>query len=144
MIPVSDLALGETLFTHIDPVDGSQTNLAIGRLVRHVIDADLPTKSVVLTLSDAKNIVMHRGLERHRYDRLTLELCKIPLVFCHWPDKSWLLADGNHRYVRLVLEFQIRWTQAYLLEQDVWQDYVVDGKPSIDPKTLLRSFSGII
>src|SRR5215211_5795077 len=99
MIHISECRLGEKLFTHIDPDDGHNTVIAVDRIIELVKERE--PVLVPVSEKDAARILTHRGVEDHRLNRLDNLALRIPVLFCELiTDNTWLLADGNHRYVK--------------------------------------------
>jgi hypothetical protein len=67
-----------------------------------------------------------------------------PLLYLSQDDGSLLLADGSHTYVaRMILGH--RQALAYIVDQSVWQDFLVYGFPTeeMSEEELLTSHSRI-
>ena len=118
-------------FTAEDPNTKALTTFNITSLTEYC-KTDLAPVLVPLTVENAVQIVQQRGLEQHRFDRLTVEMCAEPLIFAHMPDDTWLLIDGNHRYVKMVLQYYSKIAIAYLVEKEVWDKHLVKTELTMD------------
>lgn len=143
MIPASEIGPGDTMFTMFDDKTGEQTDFAVERL-RSFCEANLPVRILAVTKEHAHHIMLNRGIEQHRLDRLTVEACVTPLIFCHFnKDDSWMLVDGSHRYVKIALAYGGEECMTYMVEEEQWRPFTVKGARKRDPDELLNSFSGI-
>lgn len=131
------------VYTHYDEVEG-QIDIAVGLLDAMCRRANIPTILIPVEPQYAKVVRKQRGLEPHRLNRLTIEICESnPLLFLDFSrTRTQLLADGNHRYYRLYY-FGRRQARAWLLPEAAWRPFQIAGMPQQSEEECLNSFSGI-
>lgn len=138
------LPLSDQVFTQIRP-DGNVV-YAVTRIREHCMRTLAPVYLTVLQPAHVRLIMEQRGLEDDRLARAALLTPYYkPLLYLHQPDDgSHLLADGSHTYVARYL-LGHRQALAYLVEKEVWRDFLVDGFPTetMSEEELLTSHSRI-
>ncbi len=142
----SQLPLKDQMFTHLDDKTGAETNFAVSALRRfcnefptHVICGRVPLDEATSVM-----IMKHRGIERPRLRRAQKTKQFQPLLFVFMPDKTHLLVDGSHSYVAMWMR-GIRQADAYIVEEPIWQHFLIEGLPPAPSKeALLKSYSGIL
>lgn len=147
MIDGTKLPAGTVVFTHIDDVDGIETTYSITHIKRAIIAAQqaktLQVGRVHVDHKFAKWCKTHRGIEKHRLDRIKTRDLKIPVIFAMHEDKSTgLLIDGHHRYVKASGKM-MRTLPAFLLPPSIWTECIVTGLDSVHAHKLINSYSGI-
>ena len=130
------------MYTHVEPSTGEQTHIAVSEIESWLKVQNRKPALVPLDPSMARHFERMRGLEPHRLNRLTRATATVPVLFLHMPDKTWLLADGNHRYVWLA-RAGYKSLLGYLVEEHEWRPYEIYNVPLISTDEMLKSFSGI-
>jgi len=142
MIDCYTLPIGDQVFTQV--VSGKNIVYAVTRIREHCLRTFEPVRLTVLQRSHAKMIIDARGLEDDRIVRALMTKNYAPLLYLSQDDGSHLLADGSHTYVaRMILGH--RQALAYIVDQSVWQDFLVYGFPTeeMSEEELLTSHSRI-
>lgn len=88
-------------------------------------------------------IRQNNGVERHRLERMTKQVIqqKPILIFNDPNDKSTLMLDGSHRYVR-AFDFGMSAIQAFVIEEQELTQFEVSMPPALR-HMMLTGFSGI-
>jgi hypothetical protein len=145
MIPL-DETKGDICFTHFSEKDQTQTVYDVTRLLAAIADGTVPVTRTKVQLDPilAVFLVQHRGVERHRIDRLmeTDPETWEPIVFCMQADETGLLVDGTHRYVVALLKETWVIPQAVIVAYPDWRPYTVDA-PRWDPDSVMSTPSGL-
>ena len=142
MIPIDELSGKDTIFTHVE--GDVQTMIAVGRLMQWIEKTKPEVFEVEIEPDFAKYCVVRRGIEQHRLDRITKsDLRKYPIIYLQWPNKSFMICDGYHRYVRASMLGR-KWIRSYVLTEEEWRPFEVDtGNKKVTQDALLTMFSGI-
>jgi len=130
------------MFTHVDADTGVNTVFAATDLRRYCDHNRLPFSLVPVTKRDAKMILKHRGIEDYRLKRIWESQNWQPLLFAHMPDGTDLLIDGSHTYVARAMRGH-KWVLAYVVPQEIWTYYTIEGFPQTTEQELLDSWSGV-
>jgi len=130
------------MFTHVDADTGVNTVFAATDLRRYCDHNRLPFSLVPVTKRDAKMILEHRGIEDYRLKRIWESQNWQPLLFAHMPDGTDLLIDGSHTYVARAMRGH-KWVLAYVVPQEIWTYYTIEGFPQTTEQELLDSWSGV-
>jgi len=130
------------MFTHVDPDTGVNTVFAATDIRRYCDHNRLEFVMIPITRQDAKMILQHRGIEDYRLDRLRKSQQWQPLLFAHMPDGTDLLIDGSHTYVARALCGH-KWALGYIVPQEIWSYFTIEGFPQTTEKELLSSWSGV-
>ena len=147
VLTAENVPAGAVIFTHIDEVTQTQTVFSVTHLwmaVRAAVAAGKlgPTRIRVDT-EFAKWCRVHRGVERHRLNRIKAKDLHEPILMLQQPgDSTMLLVDGHHRYVKAA-NLVKRTIPAFLLPQEIWELCIVTGLPTTSPEDLMRMRSGI-
>lgn len=137
------LDLRGQIFTHIDPQTGVNTVFAATEIRRWCDQNILPLVMIPITRRDAEMIVQYRGIEADRLFRARATKRWLPLLLVHMPDATHLLIDGSHTYVARA-SLGHRWALAYLVPQEIWTYFTVEGLPQATEDQLANSWSGVI
>lgn len=144
---IRHLPISETIFTHYDDKTGKETVFAAGSLTNNVkqkiLTGELEIVKIPIDAEFAEWCLTHRGIETHRLDRLNPEHLLDPMIFLTQNDKSHLLVDGNHRYVRH-WQLGILEGLAVIVPKRVWRNFIITGLPKGSEHELLNRFSGIL
>lgn len=135
---------GEIVFSHVDDKTGVVRHFAIERIVADIPKMETPPPVIVFPtdLNFARFMLAQRGIEPHRYDRITPQdviaypiiMAKMPGVGRDTPDDH-LIIDGNHRYCKAVLQWGWKEMQAYELSEDIWSKYLVSVPDWLNEKS---------
>lgn len=124
MISILDLNPTEKLFTHIEK--GVQTDLAVDRMIKWAVEHS-ELILVAIQFETANMITERKGLEPHRLHRALTYTHYDPLIWAHFPeDDSYLLCDGNHRYVAMAYR-GIPFAASWILTSEQWKPFQVSG-----------------
>lgn len=144
-----DVPLLEEVFTHIDDVDGKQTDFAVSMLTKHLVERQWPVCLVPVTKEQADFCIQCRGVEQDRLEALTRhpEALKKPIILVEMPpgkdqERSHLMVDGTHRYVLFAM-LGGEWIPAYMIPWDVAAPFIIEGLPQTTNEALQASYSGI-
>ena len=137
----SQLPITDQIFTHIEPSTGRNTVIAASALRRHCESISHPRLWVALEARHTKLIMTKRGVEKPRLILAMQTKTYLPLLFCHWPDSTQLLVDGSHSYCAQFYK-QFPRAEAYVVDQPIWRNFVVEGLPDTNEADLLASDSG--
>lgn len=123
-----------------------QMTFVVTRLYKFCVENNWPLVRVPISRDIANFCLTNRGVEVHRLLRLTREDLNKPLLFIKYDGRgrgTHLMVDGTHRLVRLVLMGMTE-TLAYVIEdRAIWDLFVVNGMPELNPEKLLTKASGL-
>ena len=130
------------MFTHIDPETRVETVFAASDIRRCCDHSRYEFVMIPITARDARLIRQYRGIEDHRLLRMLTATEWQPLLFAHMADGTDLLIDGSHTYVARAM-LGHKWALAYVVPQEIWTYYTIEGFPPTTEEELKASFSGI-
>jgi hypothetical protein len=130
------------IFTHVDSKTGKNTVFAVTD-IRRICDSTCQQQVMVsIDREDVEAVLRHRGIEDYRVLRAMATKRWLPLLFAHMPDGTFLLIDGSHTFVaRAALGH--KWANAYIVPQEMWCYYTVEGLPEATEEELANSWSGV-
>jgi hypothetical protein len=131
-------------FTHIDDKDPTKlTKYNVTGLNRYCVENKVEIVLVPLTKEGALLCRNARGLEQHRYDRITEAVIdNLPVIFCLQEDGTGLLVDGTHRYAR-AWDLGYDEIRAYVLQPDQWKSFLLVVAEGLTAEELLKQDSGL-
>lgn len=130
------------IFTHVDSKTKINTVFAVTDLRRYCDRIVMRPMMVSIEREDVEMVRHYRGIEKHRVMRALTTKTWLPLMFAHMPDGEHLMIDGSHTFcARYLLGHQ--WALAYIIPQEIWTYFTVDGLPSATEDQLANSWSGI-
>ena len=130
------------MFTHVDPKTGVNTCFAATDLRRYCDHHRFEFVMIPITRQDAQMIYTHRGIEDYRLKRIWESQQWQPLLFAHMPDGTDLLIDGSHTYVARAMRGH-KWALSYLVPQEIWSYFTIEGFPETTAEELVQSWSGV-
>ena len=130
------------MFTHIEPETKVNTVFAVSDIRRWCDHNRYPFMLIPVTKRDAKMILQYRGIEDYRLKRIWEARRWQPLLFAHMADGSDLLIDGSHTYVARALRGH-KWALGYIVPQEIWSYYTIEGFPQTSEQELINSWSGV-
>lgn len=126
---------GEIVFSHVDDITNDVRHFAVDRLAKYLTTCAVPPPIIEIPIDPVFAIaaLRVRGVEQHRLIRVSaLDICNYPIMLARIPGVGrdsekieGLIIDGIHRYCKAAF---YGWTsiRAYLLEPDLWEQYLVD------------------
>lgn len=101
MTLIQDVRITDVMFSHED-LDGTQTSWNISWIDRQIIPllkaGKIEVQDIPIEPWFTELCLNNRGLEKHRFERITEEALKIPTYWVGMEDGTYLLIDGTHRY----------------------------------------------
>jgi hypothetical protein len=151
MIPMTELGLGEEMFTHIDDTTDPprQMSFAVDRIFAKCEAEKLEPVFVPIDLSFVEYLCKFRGVELPRVFRLTDQDRIKPVLLIKYPYLSalnsteYLLIDGCHRYVRAALDERTLLLAYVIEERAFWEPFLVSGVPTETLEILLAKKRGL-
>lgn len=135
---VADGTIMHQVYTSVDNDDGFTFHVDCTKLLVDCLEAILknaplaPIVKVPLSQDYYLHILKHGGIEEPKVRRLREPYLSVPGILLNRTDKGFqITADGNHRVVR-------RWRDGhshirmFLVEPDVWKNYLVDYPPELE------------
>lgn len=146
-LTAANMPAGAVIFTHIDDETGKVTTYSVTHLWLRVKEAmragKLKATRIPVDRDFAKYCREHRGIEKHRLQRIKTKHLDEPLLMATQPSGTHLMVDGHHRYVKAA-NLMKRTLPAYVLPPSFWASCVVEmGEQALTPEDLKRMFSGI-
>lgn len=143
MISISDLTTFEQTFTFRDAETNNTTTWAVERATAWVRDVKRrQPASIPVDAHNAEFIRNNSGIEQHRLQRIDVALIKAkPILMAELSDKTMLIADGSHRFVR-AYDLGLKRMRAYIISQVELTPFEV-FIPDDVKESLLTGFSGI-
>jgi hypothetical protein len=129
------------MFSHLDLEDGTQTYINITLLAEAVKDLEIVQAPVCQ--KHAEFCIKYRGVETHRLQRLLDVKPSDPVLFASWPDGTYLLIDGTHRYVAAAMRKEVE-IKARIIPEEIWRKFQLVGVKDPNPMQTLSKFSGIL
>ena len=143
---IRQLSMSETIFTHYDEKTGEKTVFASGSLVtsvkQKVLNNELEILKIPVDENFAELYLTHRGIEPHRLARLKPEHLLDPITIILMNDKSLLMVEGNHRYVKH-WQLGMKECLGVIVPKRIWRNFVITDLPEGSAEMLLKRFSGI-
>lgn len=141
MIDFSTIDAGEQVFSHMDD-HGKEYHLAVDRLRHSLRKQKVEHMEVFHTLVD--KFRSENGVEQHRLDRLVnlkLEefLTLPPVIVIFFKDRTWRIADGNHRYVAACMR-GLPTISAVTASPVKWAPFIIRNHPGLS----YSCFSGVM
>jgi hypothetical protein len=143
---ISELGIGEITYTHQDEKTGEFKTFAVQRLAQWLKDnpekAEKHKYSIPVDRKFAEFVMRNRGIEAHRIARI-LNLTNFdPIILARMHDDTCLIIDGNHRYV-VASMVEAQFMPGYVLPEEIWKPFVVEGIPKELAEFILTADSGI-
>jgi hypothetical protein len=113
------------IFTHHDPRTGRSRSWNATAMYNYAVRVQ---NKIALAMLDIEPHIVEmcrtqRGVEQWKLDRLREPFLSLPIVMAELEDRTWLMVDGNHRYVRRS-EVGFTSIQAYLFAFDQWKPFL--------------------
>ena len=135
--------LFEQTFTFRDAETGQINTWAVERATTWVRDSK--RRKYVMIPLEPKNVEFIRlsnGIEQHRLQRIDQVLIDAnPILMCGMPDKTMLIVDGSHRFVR-AYDLGLKEIKAFIIMYSELKQFEVAIPDKLKP-LLLSGFSGI-
>lgn len=118
--------LGEVL-DFMDTNTGRRFLLDIALMKEAIAHDAVPYKVgyFVNTLDGYLTLIQSRGVEEQHLNRLDKRRLEVPVIYVTWPDGSYVLVDGVHRFVKR-LRSGLRETRTIILQFPVWRAFLID------------------
>ena len=131
-------------FTHIDDEMKLTRKFNVTLIKRWCLENKPPISLVVVDEENYRICTTMRGFEQHRLDRITPEILdKEPVIFVWLPeDKTHLMIDGTHRCIK-AYQLGRNLIKAYILNKDVWEQFLMPVDENITAEELLKMDSGL-
>ena len=127
MIKITDIPLGDQVFSHKMLADGVVRHFAVTQMQKAAKQQGMTIFEVAMEKDFGSWLIENHGINVLRVEQIMLskELYDQPVLYLEMDDGSHLLADGNHRYV--ARDFQHEETiKAYMLKKWFWTNYLID------------------
>ena len=117
------------IFTHHDPRTGRTRSWNATAMYNYAVHFQ---KKIALASLDIEPRIVEmcrtqRGVEQWKLDRLREPYLSVPIVMAELEDRTWLMVDGNHRYVRRS-EIGFTSIQAYFFALNQWTRFLVPAR----------------
>jgi hypothetical protein len=141
VIPLRDVVLEEAYF-HV--CGDWQVAIAAKTLAASPEVLALPVRFVPVEAEMAAWVMEHRGVEQHRFERITQrDLVVYPITICHLDaEDADMIVDGAHRYAAAHYRFGRTRIRARIVPESIWRRYEVDAPPMMEEE-LAKGWSGI-
>lgn len=138
------------MFTHIEEGTGKNTHFDVTEITEWLANLIKSDKkrfysmchNVVIDPVVAESYAKIRGIEPHRYDRLTAKCVEWPVLFCMAPDGSATLVDGNHRFVWLA-RHGYKTIRSIVVPEPDWRPFEVINFHEMTAEDTEKIWSGI-
>lgn len=143
-VNINEMRGDEISFTHQDAKTGRYTSFAVTRMTKFIeLNRDkVKLYKVPVYVEFAAYIKDNRGVEIHRLLSILDAEHIDPIIMLRMPDDSCLIVDGNHRYMAAAMA-KMQFIDAYILEADQWEAFVIDGISEAMAARVLRISSGL-
>jgi len=134
----------ETAFSHVDNETGEVRHFAVTRIEKWLRTAtQVPIIRVPIDMPFARYCMVHRGVEKHRYDRITKrQIMANPVIVARIPGvgkdaelEEHLIIDGAHRYCKAAHHFRMNSVLGYELQPYQWEPFLIRVPDAIDERT---------
>lgn len=116
-------------FTHIDDDgDGMVTVFNTSAMVESAIRGKIEPEEVEIDPALAEFVMRSHAVSAAKADALPEKALLNPILLIQFADGKYLLADGNHRFVK-ASRVGRKTILAWLLPESVWRDFVVEDIP---------------
>jgi REP element-mobilizing transposase RayT len=112
----------EIIFSYIK--NGNVFCIAIERLVKHCKENNFEIVEIEIEPEYAQILINNKTVDQKYMNSLTLEKLDEPCTYIKYEEKTYLLVDGNHRYVRC-WQLGLKTVKSYYVPTEVWKEFEI-------------------
>jgi hypothetical protein len=146
-----DIVKSEVIFTHVDN-EGTVRHFATARMEKAAIDRGMPIHSVQTNFETWNMVRLNNGIEQHRLNRITPQICLKPTLWVELPGRpcngahcTAIIVDGSHRYVYAFGVLGWKEIPAHVFPVGTWEEFLVDVPEELskfDAERIRKQFNG--